>query len=197
MPLFLPSANIYQQTRAGQHANISKQNIKKYLPFYSHQRHILKYPPQNKTMKHSQEHSEFILLNITPSPHQKHQKPDVKLITYMNNENVFDLLIAVVFAMIPWLGGIGPKAQDLVIYFCLGEGRIIPQLHLTPKSCIAASIWSVYRRGGLRGGRSQEVRMVESRGGREASSGNLGGGVGRKEQETKGGGSHAVVTRGC
>ena len=165
MPLFLPSANIYQQTRAGQHANISKQNIKKYLPFYSHQRHILKYPPQNKTMKHSQEHSEFILLNITPSPHQKHQKPDVKLITYMNNENVFDLLIAVVFAMIPWLGGIGPKAQDLVIYFCLGEGRIIPQLHLTPKSCIAAFIWSVYRRGGLRGGRSQEVRMVESRGG--------------------------------
>ena len=40
----------------------------------------------------------------------------------MNNDNDFDLLIDVVFAMSPKLGGLGPKAQELVIYFCLGEG---------------------------------------------------------------------------
>ena len=40
----------------------------------------------------------------------------------MNIENGFDLLVAVLFSMSPQLGGIGPKAQDLVIYFFLGEG---------------------------------------------------------------------------
>ena len=48
----------------------------------------------------------------------------------MNNDNGFDLLIAVVFATSPQLGGLGPKAQDLVIYFRLGEGETLPQLHL-------------------------------------------------------------------
>ena len=33
MPLFLPSANIYQQIRAGHQTNISKQNITTYPPF--------------------------------------------------------------------------------------------------------------------------------------------------------------------
>ena len=40
----------------------------------------------------------------------------------MNNYNVFDLLVAVVLAMSPQLGVLGPKSQDLVIPFCLGEG---------------------------------------------------------------------------
>ena len=33
----------------------------------------------------------------------------------MNIENIFDLLVAVVFDMIPQLGVIGTKAQDLMI----------------------------------------------------------------------------------
>ena len=54
----------------------------------------------------------------------------VKRITYMNNYNVFSLLIYVVFSMSPLLGVTEPKAQDLVIYFSLGEVETLPQLHL-------------------------------------------------------------------
>ena len=38
----------------------------------------------------------------------------MKLVRYMKNDNIFDLLVSVVFAMIPQLDGIEPKAQDLV-----------------------------------------------------------------------------------
>ena len=48
----------------------------------------------------------------------------------MKNDNIFDLIIAVVFSMSTQLGGIGPKYQDLVISFCLGEGETLPQFHL-------------------------------------------------------------------
>ena len=37
--------------------------------------------------------------------------------------------MAVVFSMIPQLGVIGPKSQDIVISFCLGEGESLPELH--------------------------------------------------------------------
>ena len=40
----------------------------------------------------------------------------------MNNDNGFKLIISVVFAMSPQLGGIGTKDQHLVISFSLGEG---------------------------------------------------------------------------
>ena len=39
----------------------------------------------------------------------------------MHNKNGFDLLIAVVLAMNPQLGGLEPKSQDLVIPFRLDE----------------------------------------------------------------------------
>ena len=48
----------------------------------------------------------------------------------MNNDNGFDLLIDVVFDMSTQLGRIGPKHQDLVISFNLGEGEKIPQFNL-------------------------------------------------------------------
>ena len=48
----------------------------------------------------------------------------------MNNDNGFDLLIIVVFYMSPELVRLGPKAQDLVIYFPLVKGDNIPQFHL-------------------------------------------------------------------
>ena len=39
----------------------------------------------------------------------------------MNDENGFELLIAIVLAMNNQLGGLGPKAQDLMIPSRLGE----------------------------------------------------------------------------
>ena len=54
----------------------------------------------------------------------------VKLITYVNNDNGFDLIIAVVFTMIPQKRVLGSKAQYIVIYFCLAEGETLPQFHL-------------------------------------------------------------------
>ena len=51
----------------------------------------------------------------------KAPKSHVKLVTYMHNDNGFYLLISVVFAMSPQLGGLGTKYQDLVIPFFLGE----------------------------------------------------------------------------
>ena len=48
----------------------------------------------------------------------------------MNIDNGFELLFAVVFATSPQLVGLGPKAQDLVIYFRFGEGETLPQFHL-------------------------------------------------------------------
>ena len=47
-------------------------------------------------------------------------KLHVKLITYMNNENGFGIIVDVVFAISSQLGGLGPKDQYLVISFCLG-----------------------------------------------------------------------------
>ena len=41
----------------------------------------------------------------------------------MNHVNVFELLIAVVFNMIPQLGVLGTKSQELLIPSCLGEGE--------------------------------------------------------------------------
>ena len=48
----------------------------------------------------------------------------------MNIDNGFDLLVAVVIAIIPQLGGLGPKAQDLVISFHLGEGVTLPRFYI-------------------------------------------------------------------
>ena len=48
----------------------------------------------------------------------------------MNNENGFDLLISVVSSIIPQLGGLETKYQDLVISFQLDEGETIPKFYL-------------------------------------------------------------------
>ena len=64
---------------------------------------------------------------ITPS---KAQKFHFQLITYINNDNGFDLLIAVVFGMSSQRVVLGTKYQDLVISVCLVEGETFPQLHL-------------------------------------------------------------------
>ena len=48
----------------------------------------------------------------------------------MHIDNVFDLLIAVVFAMNTQLGGLGTKYQYLVIPFFLGEVETLTCFHL-------------------------------------------------------------------
>ena len=48
----------------------------------------------------------------------------------MNIDNGFDIIVAVVFDMITQLEVLGPKSQDLVILFWLGEGEYLPELHL-------------------------------------------------------------------
>ena len=80
MPFFMTSENLYQQTKSGHHTNHSEQNITTYITLYSQQTHILNFPQQKKTIIHSQEHSEFILLNIKPSHHQKYQHCMSKLL---------------------------------------------------------------------------------------------------------------------
>ena len=70
------------------------------------------------------------LFNDTTISSSKSPTSYVKLITYMHNVNGFELLTAIVFAMSPQLGGLGPKSQDLMIYVCLVEGENLPQFHL-------------------------------------------------------------------
>ena len=48
----------------------------------------------------------------------------------MNNDNGFDMLIYFVFAISHQLGGIGTKAQDLVISLCLSEGVNLQKFHI-------------------------------------------------------------------
>ena len=45
-------------------------------------------------------------------------------------ENGFEIIIAVVFEMITQLWGRGPKAQDLVMPFFIGEGEPLTDFHL-------------------------------------------------------------------
>ena len=122
MPSYLPSYNIYQQKIPGQHINISKYNITTYLPLPSHQTQILNYPQQKETMKHYQDQSESRFVKDDTIPSSKLQKPHVKITTYMNNDNGSDLLIYLVSDISPQIGGLAPKAQDLVISSHLVEG---------------------------------------------------------------------------
>ena len=54
----------------------------------------------------------------------------VKLITYMNDDNGFGLLIYVVFSMSPQLGGIVTKSSRPCDILSPWEGETLPQLHL-------------------------------------------------------------------
>ena len=68
----------------------------------------------------------------------------------MNNDNGFDLLIAIVFAMITQLGVLGTKSQDLVIYFRLGEGVTILKFHLRSLQIISENFLLQYDTGKIK-----------------------------------------------
>ena len=55
----------------------------------------------------------------------------------MHYDNGLKPLIAVVFGMIPQLGGLGPKAQDHVIPFLFGEGEPLTDFHLRALAIIS------------------------------------------------------------
>ena len=52
----------------------------------------------------------YYIVNCNTICSSKSPKSHVKLITYRNNDNGFDLLVSVVFTMSPQLGGLGPNA---------------------------------------------------------------------------------------
>ena len=86
------------------------------LPIYTH----YKFATARENYEAFLRALKFHLVTDETIPSYKAPKSHVKPITYTNKDNVFDPLIAVVFSMSPKLGGHGPKAQDLVIYFSLG-----------------------------------------------------------------------------
>ena len=55
----------------------------------------------------------------------------------MQCDNGSELFIKVVFYMIPELGGLGPKSQDLVITFRLGEGEPLTYFYLRDLAIIS------------------------------------------------------------
>ena len=71
----------------------------------------------------------------------KAKKSPVKLITHMYYKDGFELLIEVVFSMIPQLEGHGPKAQYLVIPLRLGEGETLPYFHLKGLAIISELVF--------------------------------------------------------
>ena len=60
----------------------------------------------------------------------KAPKSHVKLVTHMQYDNGYELLITVFFSVSPQLGVLGTKSQDLVIPFRLGEEEPLPDFHI-------------------------------------------------------------------
>ena len=104
-------SNLYQQTRSGHHTKklIAEQHNISY--FF----HLPDTYPKFATAKEKYEAFSILLrvhlVKDNTISSSKPPKSHVKLITYMNNDNAFDLLIAVFFAMSPQLGRLGSKAQ--------------------------------------------------------------------------------------
>ena len=65
----------------------------------------------------------------------------------MNNDNYFDLLIAVFFDMSPQLGLFGPKYQDLATSFHLSEVETLPKFHLRALQIISENFLFQYKTG--------------------------------------------------
>ena len=67
----------------------------------------------------------------------------------MHYENLFDLLIAVVFAVIPQLVGLGPKYQDLVIPFRLGSEEPLSDFILRALEIRSELVLMRYQKGNI------------------------------------------------
>ena len=65
----------------------------------------------------------------------------------MHYDNVFELIISVVFYMSPQLGGPGPKAKGLVIPFHPGEVEHLPDFYLRALTIISELELMIYQKG--------------------------------------------------
>ena len=115
--------------RSGHHTINSKQNITKSPNFFSHQTLTLNTSQKINILAFSISLRVHLVKHTTTSS-SKAPKPHVKIVTYIHYNNGVELLISVIFSMIPQLGGLGPKAQSLVMNFCLGEREYLPYFHL-------------------------------------------------------------------
>ena len=129
MPSVLPSTNICQQTRSGQHTRNSKQKIRTSLNFSSHLTLILNKSQQNNYEAFSRT-LRVHLFKYTTISLSKSPKSNFKLVTHMHYDNLFDHFITVVLSIIPKLVVVVSKSQYLVIPFCLGEGEPLPNFNL-------------------------------------------------------------------
>ena len=74
-------------------------------------------------------------------------KLHVKIVTDMNPDNGFNLLVALVFVMIPQNGNLWTKYQDLVIPFCFIERKTVPQLYIRALQEISETLLLNYKTG--------------------------------------------------
>ena len=113
--IFPPSVNLCWQKIAF----LSQHIIVNYLPLSYHFTPILSQPQQNRTHQSFLRVLWFHIAKYDTIIFSKAPKSYVKLITYINNDNGFDLIVAVLFDISRQIGVIRPKYQDIVIYFRL------------------------------------------------------------------------------
>ena len=65
----------------------------------------------------------------------------------MYNDNLFDILISVVFVISPQIGGLGPKTQDIVILFRLCKEETLPDFYLEALTIRSELDLMQYQRG--------------------------------------------------
>ena len=65
----------------------------------------------------------------------------------MYYDNGFELLVVIVFSMIPQLGVSGPKSQDLAIPFFLGEVKYLPYFLLRALEIRSELVLMIYQAG--------------------------------------------------
>ena len=49
--------------------------------------------------------------------------------TFINIDNVLDILVTIVFNISPLLGGIGKNSHELVKYLTIHTGKYLPEYH--------------------------------------------------------------------
>ena len=49
--------------------------------------------------------------------------------TFINIDNVLDILVTIVFNISPLLGGIGKKSHELLQYLTIHAGKYLPEYH--------------------------------------------------------------------
>ena len=119
MPFDLPSANPYQQTRAGWHKKLPKNHNMIYQHIFSHWTLIQSQRQKNKTNRHYQEPFEFTLSKMLLFIHQQHQNQMSKLSLTLIFTSDSNLMLLLYFTLVINLGGLEPKHNTLWFHFAL------------------------------------------------------------------------------